>query len=319
MMDRKPLIILTGPTASGKSDLAVRLARKIGGEIISADSMQVYRGMDIGTAKIHIDEMQGIPHHLIDVKNPDDAFNVVVFQSLAKEAMQKIYANGHIPIVAGGTGFYIQALLRDIDFAENGDDSAYRKELEMLARTKGPDHLHQMLQKADPESAEAIHPNNVKKVIRALEFLQQTGEKISDHNRIQAKQVSPYQFAYFVLTMNREMLYARIDQRVDQMIANGLVEEVKQLTNRGYDRQLVSMQGLGYKEICAYLEGEYTLQEAISQIKLGTRHFAKRQLTWFRREKEVVWLDKDTYASEEDLLCFMMQILSEKNIINIQR
>lgn len=315
-MDRKPLIILTGPTASGKSDLAVRLAHRIGGEIISADSMQVYRGMDIGTAKIHTAEMQGIPHHLIDVKNPDEAFNVVVFQNLAKEALQTIYANGHIPIVAGGTGFYIQALLRDIDFAENDNNSTYRKELEQIALKEGPGSLHQMLQESDPESAAAIHPNNVKKVIRALEFLQQTGEKISDHNRTQAKQLSPYQFAYFVLTMDRDTLYTRIDQRVDQMIGAGLVQEVKHLMDQGFDRQLVSMQGLGYKEICAYLEGECTLEEAVSQIKLGTRHFAKRQLTWFRREKEVIWLDKDTYASNEDLLQDILQILNEKKIIN---
>ena len=314
-MNRKPLIILTGPTAAGKSDLAVRLAQMIGGEIISADSMQVYRQMDIGTAKIRTDEMQGITHHLIDVKDPDEPFNVVIFQDLAKDAMEKIYAKGHIPILTGGTGFYIQAVLRDINFAENDNDSSYRKELEQIAETHGPVFLHQMLLEKDPESAAAIHPNNVKKVIRALEFLQQTGEKISDHNRIQAEQKPPYNFAYFVLTLDRERLYARIDQRVDQMIEAGLVQEVKKLMDQGYDTHLVSMQGLGYKEVCAYLKGECTLLEAIEQIKLGTRHFAKRQLTWFRREKEVIWLDKDSYTSEDEMLQDMLQILNEKKII----
>ena len=315
-MNRKPLIILTGPTAAGKSDLAVRLAQRIRGEIISADSMQVYRQMDIGTAKIRTDEMQGIPHHLIDVKDPDEPFNVVIFQSLARDAMEKIYAKGHIPILTGGTGFYIQAVLRDINFAENDNDSSYRKELEQMAETHGPICLHQMLMEKDPESAAAIHPNNVKKVIRALEFLQQTGEKISDHNRTQAEQKSPYNFAYFVLTLDRERLYARIDQRVDQMIEAGLVQEVKKLMDQGYDTHLVSMQGLGYKEICAHLKGECTLQEAIDQIKLGTRHFAKRQLTWFRREKEVIWLDKDSYTSEDEILQDMLKILKEKKIIS---
>ena len=319
-MNRKPLIILTGPTAAGKSDLAIRLAQRIGGEIISADSMQVYRGMDIGTAKIRPVEMQGITHHLIDVKDPDEPFNVVIFQDLAKDAMEKIYAKGHIPILTGGTGFYIKAVLRDINFAENDNDNSYRKELERIAETESPEFLHQMLLEKDPESAAAIHPNNVKKIIRALEFMHQTGEKISDHNRIQAKQKPPYNFAYFVLTLDRERLYARIDQRVDKMIDAGLVQEVKKLMDQGFDTHLVSMQGLGYKEVCAYLTGECTLQEAIEQIKLGTRHFAKRQLTWFRREKEVIWLDKDSYASEDELLQNMLQILNEKEMIsNLQR
>ena len=240
--------------------------------------------------------------------------------SLARDAIEKIYARGHIPILTGGTGFYIQAVLRDINFAENDNDSIYRKELERIAESEGPEYIHQMLLEKDPESAAAIHPNNVKKVIRALEFLQQTGEKISDHNRIQAEQKSPYNFAYFVLNLNREKLYARIDQRVDKMIEAGLVQEVKKLMDQGFTPRLVSMQGLGYKEICAYLTGECTLQEAAERIKLGTRHFAKRQLTWFRREKEVIWLDKDSYASEDELLQDMLQILNEKKIIsNLQR
>ena len=314
-MDKKPLIILTGPTASGKSALAISLARQIGGEIISADSMQVYRGMDIGTAKIRPEEMQGIPHYLIDVMDPDEPFNVVVFQALAKEAMEKIWAAGHIPIIAGGTGFYIQALFRDIDFTENDNDISYRKHLEALAGSAGPEALFQMLLQEDPESAAAIHPNNIKKVIRALEFKHQTGQKISDHNREQAAQTSPYQYAYFVLNMDRAILYEKIERRVDEMMADGLLQEVEHLRSRGYGMDLVSMQGLGYKEIYAYLEGECSLEEAVSQIKLGTRHFAKRQLTWFRREKDVIWLEKRPDSSQEELTDFMIKVLKEKNIL----
>ena len=315
-MSRKPLIILTGPTASGKSGLAVRLAQIIDGEIISADSMQVYQGMDIGTAKIRTEEMQGIGHYLIDVIQPEEAFNVVTFQKMAREAMSEIYAAGHIPIVAGGTGFYIQALLRDVDFTENDQDTSYRKQLENMAETVGSDFLYQMLQAEDPEAAAAIHPHNVKKVIRALEFKKQTGMKISDHNREQGAMVSPYNFAYFVLTMDRQRLYQRIDQRVDQMLQDGLVEEVKALMDRGCGRSLVSMQGIGYKEICSYLEGECSFEEAANQIKLGTRHYAKRQLTWFRREKDVIWLDREKYPSEDALLFEILGVLKEKNIID---
>ena len=314
-MNKKPLIILTGPTASGKSSLAIRLARQIGGEIISADSMQVYRGMDIGTAKIRPEEMQGIPHYLIDVMDPDEPFNVVVFQALAKEAMAKIRAAGHIPIIAGGTGFYIQALFRDIDFTENDNDISYRKHLEALAGSAGPEALFRMLLQEDPESAAAIHPNNIKKVIRALEFKHQTGQKISDHNREQAAQTSPYQYAYFVLNMDRAILYEKIEQRVDEMMSAGLLQEVERLRSRGYGMDLVSMQGLGYKEIYAYLEGECSLEEAVSRIKLGTRHFAKRQLTWFRREKDVIWLEKRPDSSEEELTEFMINVMKEKNIL----
>ena len=314
-MNKKPLIILTGPTASGKSSLAIRLARQIGGEIISADSMQVYRGMDIGTAKIRPEEMQGIPHYLIDVMDPDEPFNVVVFQALAKEAMAKIRAAGHIPIIAGGTGFYIQALFRDIDFTENDNDISYRKHLEALAGSAGPEALFRMLLQEDPESAAAIHPNNIKKVIRALEFKHQTGQKISDHNREQAAQTSPYQYAYFVLNMDRAILYEKIEQRVDEMMSAGLLQEVERLRSRGYGMDLVSMQGLGYKEIYAYLEGECSLEEAVSRIKLGTRHFAKRQLTWFRREKNVIWLEKRPDSSEEELTEFMINVMKEKNIL----
>lgn len=314
-MKQKPLIILTGPTAAGKSALSIQLARSVGGEIISADSMQVYRCMNIGTAKITREEMEEIPHYLIDEIDPDDPFNVVIFQKMAKAAMDKIYANGHIPMIVGGTGFYIQALLKDIDFADNDNDLSYRHQLEEMADNGKADLLFSMLEKEDPAAAAAIHPNNVKKVIRALEFKRQTGQRISDHNRVQAEQTSPYNFAYFVLTLPRQVLYERIEKRVDTMMQGGLVEEVRALRQKGFSRDLVSMQGLGYKEMYAYLEGECSLETAVEEVKKGTRHFAKRQMTWFRREKEVIWLDKTSYSSESALLASMLQILEEKNII----
>lgn len=242
---KQPLIILTGPTASGKTALSVALAKRIGGEIISADSMQVYRHMDVGSAKVTKEEMDGIPHYLIDVLDPEEAFNVVVFQDMAKKAMKRIRENGHIPIVAGGTGFYIQALLYDIDFTENDGDMEYRHRLEALAEKEGPPVLHKMLMERDPESAEAIHENNVKRVIRALEFYEKTGEKISAHNAAEREKTSPYNFAYYVLNMDRGRLYSRIDRRVDEMLENGLVDEVERLKAMGCTRDLVSHAGPG--------------------------------------------------------------------------
>ena len=210
---KKSMIILTGPTAVGKTDLSIQLAKAINGEIISADSMQVYRHMDIGSAKVTPEEMDGVPHHLIDVLEPEEEFNVVVFQKLAKEALTGIYERGHIPIIVGGTGFYIQALLYDIDFTENDGDTAIRRELEKLAQTQGAGCLHRMLQEIDPESAAAIHQNNVKRVIRAIEFYRQTGKKISLHNEQEREKQSPYQFLYYVLDTDRKTLYERIDRR----------------------------------------------------------------------------------------------------------
>ena len=287
---KKPLIIITGPTASGKTALSVELAKKVGGEIISADSMQVYRHMDIGSAKVTKEEMDGVRHHLIDVLDPWDEFNVVVFQRLAKQAMEEIYAAGNIPIIAGGTGFYIQALVNDIDFTENDSDTGYREELECLAAEKGASYLHDMLKEVDPESAEAIHENNVKRVIRALEFYKKTGTKISEHNEAERQKESPYNFAYYVLNMDRERLYQRIDLRVDLMMKNGLLAEVEKLKEMGCTRDMVSMQGLGYKEILDALDGTISLDEAVYIIKRDTRHFAKRQLTWLRRNPAIHWI-----------------------------
>lgn len=314
---KKPLVILTGPTAVGKTKASIGLAKAIGGEIISADSMQVYKQMDIGSAKIKPSEMDGIPHYLVDILEPDEEFHVVLFQQMAKQAIQKIYEKGKIPILVGGTGFYIQAVLYDIDFSENEKDTSYREELEKLAQTKGAEYLHDRLREVDEKSAQDIHANNVKRVIRALEYFHQTGEKISEHNEEQRKKVSPYNFSYFVLNDERAHLYERINLRVDQMINEGLVREVQSLKEKGYTRDRVSMQGLGYKEMLDYLDNKCSLEEAVEIIKRDTRHFAKRQITWFKRESDVTWIDKKEYDyNEERILKAMLQELKERGIIN---
>ena len=315
-MQKQPLIILTGPTAVGKTKASIGLAKAIGGEIISADSMQVYKYMDIGSAKIRPKEMQGVKHYLVDELLPKEEFHIVKFQQMAKEAMKKIYAAGHIPIVVGGTGFYIQALLYDIDFTDNDNDTSLRAELETFAEEHGAEALHEKLREVDPKSADTIHANNIKRVIRALEFYQKTGMKISEHNETERQKESPYQFVYFILNDDRKNLYRRIDLRVDQMIEEGLVAEVKALKARGYDRSMVSMQGLGYKEILAYLDGEYPLEEAVRILKRDTRHFAKRQLTWFRREKDTIWMNKDEFDYNEDrILDEMLKVCRDRGIL----
>ena len=298
---KRLLLILTGPTAVGKTALSIQAAKQWNGEIISADSMQVYRYMDIGSAKVTEDEMDGIPHHLISVLQPDEPFHVVRFKEMALKAMEEIYSRGRLPIVTGGTGFYIQALLYDIDFTENNADTEYRRHLEALAAERGAEFLHDMLKARDPQAAEEIHAHNVKRVIRALEFYEKTGTPISVHNKQERERESPYQFAYVVLTRDRGELYRRIDLRVDQMMGAGLLEEVKGLRDRGYTRDLVSMQGLGYKELLSYLDGECSLSEAVRIIKRDTRHFAKRQLTWFRRERQTDWISMDGKTDEEIL------------------
>ena len=288
---KKPLIILAGPTAVGKTELSIQLAKRHGGEIISADSMQVYKGMNIGTAKIKKEDMGGIPHYLIDKLSPKENFHVVLFQQFAKQYINEIYAKGKIPMIVGGTGFYIQALAYDIDFTENDSDVTIRRKLEQTALEQGVEYLHQMLNEVDPVSAGQIHANNVKRVIRALEFYRQTGKRISEHNEAERKKESPYQLFYYVLNMERKLLYERIDKRVDAMMEKGLVNEVKSLAAMGCTRDMVSMQGLGYKEILDYLEGRLSLEEAVFVLKRDTRHFAKRQITWFKRERDVRWLN----------------------------
>lgn len=314
-MMKRPLIVLTGPTAVGKTKLSISLAKAVGGEIISADSMQVYKSMDIGSAKIRPEEMDGVPHYLVDVLEPDKEFHIVKFQEMAKKAMEQIYAKGHIPILVGGTGFYIQAIVKDIDFTENEEKPEVRAKWEEFVREHGAEALHERLREVDPKSAEAIPAGNVKRVIRALEFYELSGKPISEHNEEQKAKGSPYNFAYFVLNDHRELLYERIEKRIDEMLEEGLVAEVEGLRNRGFTRDMVSMQGLGYKEILDYLDGKLTLEEAVYILKRDTRHFAKRQLTWFRREPEVTWVNKYEYDyDDEKILAAMMAVLKSKGI-----
>ena len=313
---KKPLVVLTGPTAVGKTKLSIALAKALDGEIISADSMQVYKHMDIGSAKITETEMDGVPHHLIDVLSPFEEFHIVRFQELAKKAMEDIYSRGRIPVFVGGTGFYIQAVTKDIDFTEGEEDKTYREELSRLAEEKGNEFLHEMLRAVDKKSAEEIHANNIKRVIRALEFYKENGFPISHHNEEQKQNETPYNLAYFVLNAPRELLYERIDRRVDEMMKNGLVEEVQKLKDMGCRREMTSMQGLGYKEILSFLEAEVPLEEAVRILKRDTRHFAKLQLTWFRRESDVIWVDKDKFAfDEEKILEYMLSVCKEREII----
>lgn len=314
-MSKKNVVILTGPTAVGKTALSIALAKALDTGIISADSMQVYKHMDIGSAKIMPEEMQGVPHALVDVYEPDEEFHVVQFQQDAKAAMEALWAQGKLPLVVGGTGFYIQALLYDIDFTTEDADTALRENYEKLAAEQGAGVLHEMLRAVDPKAAEEIHTNNIKRVIRALEFYEKTGTQISAHNEAERAKSSPYGFAYFVLTDERENLYHRIDARVDQMMEQGLLDEVKKLKEMGYTKDMVSMQGLGYKELLAYLDGECTLEEAVYIIKRDTRHFAKRQLTWFRRERDVIWVDKSAFDyDEEKILKYMLEEIEKRGL-----
>ena len=314
-MNEKNMVILTGPTAVGKSALSIALAKALDTGIISADSMQVYKHMDIGSAKITPEEMQGVPHALIDVYEPDEPFHVVQFQHDAKAAMEQFWDKGKLPLVVGGTGFYIQALLYDVDFSEEDADLKLRQKYAQLAQSEGAEALHAQLAQVDPQAAGQIHANNIKRVIRALEFYEKTGTPISAHNAAERAKQSPYGFAYFVLTDRREHLYERIDARVDAMMEQGLLDEVKKLRDMGYTRDLVSMQGLGYKELLAYLDGECSLDEAVYMIKRDTRHFAKRQLTWFRRERDVIWVDKPAFDYDEDkILSYMLQEIEKRGL-----
>lgn len=313
--EKKPLIILAGPTAVGKSEAAVALAKKIGGSVISADSMQVYRGMDIGTAKITREEMQGIPHYLIDILEPEEAFHVVRFKGLARQAADEILAMGRIPILCGGTGFYIQALLYDIDFTEEAPETEIRAELEEIASREGSEALYRMLSEVDPAAAAEIHPNNRKRVIRALEFYRLSGSRISEHNEAERKKEAAYRALYVCLTMERKKLYERINSRVDEMLEKGLLAEVSALREKGYTRDMVSMQGLGYQELLMYLDGEIDLPEAVRRIKRDSRHFAKRQLTWFKREPEVQYLTREEYPDTEGLVEAICCLAEEKGIL----
>ena len=315
MNGKLPLVVLTGPTAVGKTSLSIRLAHEISAEIISADSMQVYKRMDIGTAKIRKEEMDGITHHMIDILEPQEDFNVTMFVSMASELVKNITDRGNIPLITGGTGFYIQALLKNVMFTEEKEDSSIRRELMEYAAANGPEALHDMLGMTDPEYAAQVHPNNIKRVIRAIEYYRRTGDKFSEHNKREALRESPYNYAYFVLNDRRSHIYDRINKRVDIMMRDGLVNEVASLLEEGCTTDMVSMQGLGYKEIIEYIQGKCTLDEAVDNLKQSTRHFAKRQITWFKREKDTIWYDK-SLLTDDGIIDAMKAELKNKNIIS---
>ncbi len=300
---KKECIIIAGPTGVGKSSLSIRVARALHGAILSVDSMQVYRFMNIGSAKIMPDEREGIPHYMIDVVDPETDFNVASFCKMAETSLQEIYASSRLPILTGGTGFYIQALLKKVHFGENETSQEKREYFKKYAEEHGSEALHELLRRVDPESAAAIHPNNRKRVIRALEFFEESGQKMSEHNRLERSRTPEYTSAYFVITDEREKLCERIDRRVDRMIADGLVEEVRSLLRRGVSPDHLSMQGIGYREMIGYLRGECTLSEAVEQIKKNTRRYAKRQLSWFRREKDAIWIHRGDYHDDEERIC----------------
>ena len=308
----KPLIIVGGPTASGKSDTAVSLAGMINGSVISADSMQAYRKMDIGTAKVSEKEMAGIKHYGIDILEPSMEYSVSDFKEMACKAIDEIYANGHIPVITGGTGFYIQAVLYDIDFnKEAGADDSIRAKLNEYYEKNGKTALHDMLKGVDPKSAEAIHENNVKRVIRAIEYFRMTGNKISDHNETERAKESPYDYLYFALTWPREILYERIDKRVDIMMNNGLLKETEELYKIKDTLSKTAREAIGYREMFEYYDGTVSLEEAVSNIKLNSRHYAKRQETWLRREKNVIFIDRSSFNSAEETAEYMY-----KNYVN---
>lgn len=297
---KQKLIIITGPTGVGKSDLAVRLARKMDGEIISADSMQIYRGMDIGSAKISKTEMAGVPHHLLDVADPREEFSVADWRALAEKARSEIQERGHLPIITGGTGLYINAMTYPMSFAETMKSPAIRRRYEELVAEEGNEALHALLKERDPESAALIHPNNVKRVIRALEVGELTGRPFSIY-RDEKKLREDLDIFYYWVSMDRQKLYDRIDARVDKMMADGLLEEVRALRAKGLNRSFQSMQGIGYKELLACLDGEVSLEAAIDQIKQGSRNYAKRQMTWFRNDGNCLELSKEKMTDLEML------------------
>ena len=312
-MIKDKLIILAGPTASGKTAVSVDLAKRIGGEIISADSMQIYRGMDIGTAKITADEMQGVKHYLINVSDPKEDFNIVKFQNMVKCSIEGIKKNGHIPILVGGTGFYIQSIIYDIKFDKEDDNGSIRKVLEEEYDKMGADFMYEKLKKIDSISAENIHKNNKKRIIRAIEYFLINNALISEHNELQRKKTSPYDFRFFVLNPKRDILYDRINKRVDKMVEKGLVDEVKSLIESGLSIDNISMQGIGYKEIVEYLEGNIPLDKAVENIKQNTRHMAKRQVTWFKRERDVIYIDPFEFENNEKIVDYMVEKIGIKN------
>lgn len=298
---KKDLFVLAGPTAIGKTKISIQLAKELNGEVISADSMQIYKYMDVGSAKITEEEKQGILHHLIDFVHPLEDFSVAEFKRKSIEAINKINEKNKLPLLVGGTGFYIDSLIFNYDYAQSHKDEEYREHLKLLAEEKGNEFVHDLLKDIDEASFNRLYPNDLKRVIRALEVYKLTGKTISEYNSEQDIYDIPYNVYYFVLTMNRKDLYARIDKRVDLMIEQGLIDEVVKLKTMGCTENMQSMKGIGYKEILYYLDGKLTLNEAVDMIKKGSRNYAKRQLTWFRKDKRAIWIDKDNYKNDDDV------------------
>ena len=298
-MKKIPIIILTGPTAVGKTNLSIDLAKELNAEIISADSMQIYKYMDIGSAKVTIDEMQGVKHYLVDEVTPDYVFSVSEFQKRADDYIEKINDENKKVLVTGGTGLYLNSLIYNMDFAKSDANNELREKLRIELEENGIDYMHNKLKELDPEAAQRIHKNNTKRVIRALEVYL-SGEKMNDFSK-DLKFNEKYNPIIIVLNREREHLYERINKRVDIMMDNGLIDEVKNLLKMGYTKDMISMQGIGYKEIIKYLDGEYTLDEAIDIIKRDSRRYAKRQLTWFRRYDDAKWFNLDEYSDSQVL------------------
>lgn len=311
-MSNKPkLLVLVGPTAVGKTKMSIELAKTFNAEIISGDSMQVYRQMDIGTAKIKPEEMDGIPHHLIDIHEPDYPYSVAEFQENCRQLITDIHARGKLPFIVGGTGLYVESVCYNFQFSEVGSDEAFRKEQFDYADAYGAEKLHEKLREIDPPSAERLHPNDVRRVIRALEIYHMTGMRQSDQLAAQKKE-SPYDLCIVGLTMDRQMLYKRIEDRIDEMMEEGLVQEVASLLEHGVGPGCISMQGLGYKEIASYLRAEVPLETAISELKRDTRRFAKRQLSWFRHMKDIHWVDMTDTANFSTSFAMIRDIIAEK-------
>ncbi|WP_136605989.1 tRNA (adenosine(37)-N6)-dimethylallyltransferase MiaA [Paenibacillus dokdonensis] len=316
--ENKPkLLVLVGPTAVGKTKLSIELAKELNCEVISGDSMQVYREMDIGTAKINQNEMQGIPHHLIDIHSPDEPYSVAEFQEQSHQLIQEIHARGKLPFIVGGTGLYVESVCYDYQFAQVGEDKAFRDEQAAFAEEQGAEALHAKLMAVDPVSAEKLHPNDQRRIIRALEIYHLTGVALSAQLEGQTRE-SPYQLCLVGLTMDRQMLYKRIEARIDEMLTQGLVEEVSSLLEKGYGTDLVSMQGLGYKQIISYLQGRESLDEAVMILKRDTRRFAKRQLSWFRHMKDISWVDVTEPVNFSAKLAEIRDIIAGKFLSNLE-
>lgn len=305
------LIIIAGPTGVGKTEISVKLAQEINGEIISADSMQIYKYMNIGSNKVTKEEMHNIPHYMIDVVKPDVPFSASKYKELASQKINEIIKRGNTPMLVGGTGLYISSIIYDYNFTDAYKDEDYRNKLYKIAEDYGNDYLYNKLKEVDYESYKSIHKNNLKRIIRALEVYKITGKKMSDYKNTDSKIKCPYKVFYFVFTMNRDKLYDKINKRVDMMIEKGLVNEVRSLKEKCYNADMQSMKGIGYKEILYYLNGDITLTEAVNMIKKGSRNYAKRQLTWFRRDKNVIWINKDDYKSDKEIISYIKSYLME--------